>query len=387
MNMDEICGTCGKRYGEHFGQWCRPKGAGGTSFASTGRYRAATEEVPEPAPVPLSNDAKTLKDIRLVVESVQHWKRVADGSDEGTGPRNCPLCGEYHHGFAPFPCDGCPVKAESGHAGCKETPYQAWISHHDTIHSGSRKVRCPTCKHLAQEEAGFLFGLLEDLATSLSKDYLKPGMRVTNRGVSGRNTPLRLDDPFCTITRKDEDGHWWADVPGVGEQTAMRPGAPTGWTPVLTDEEIKEAVSGQEENAVPAPTPASYQFKEGTTLQDLLNTRPCLDELHRFLDRAEFLTLDPRFRLDSERCNKAANFDPIWQSFGLEHGLLEKVTPSLSLRLVVDGETVWQGEGERLSIEENGYWVMGLTKKGYSRIGDVNTTNIANDGDKILEGE
>ena len=128
-----------------------------------------------------------------------------------------------------------------------------------------------------------------------------------------------------------------------------------------------------------------YCFKEGTTLQDLINTKPCLDELRRFMDKAGISTVDPRIHLDNEASNRAANSKPEWQDYGLKHGLLEEIGQPLSFKVRVDDVVVWEGKGKKLVIGENNRWVMGFTKKGYAGIGSAGSTNIANDGNRILE--
>ena len=135
--------------------------------------------------------------------------------------------------------------------------------------------------------------------------------------------------------------------------------------------------------------PMQYRFKEETGLQDLLNTRPCLEEFYRFMGKAGISTVDPRIHLDNEASNEAANSNPEWQDYGLKHGLLEEVEQPLSFKVEVDGEVVWEGEGAKLVIAENDWWVLGLTKEGCRRLnsvrGPLRGTNVANNGDKILE--
>ena len=132
-----------------------------------------------------------------------------------------------------------------------------------------------------------------------------------------------------------------------------------------------------------------YRFKQGTVLQDLINTRPCLKEFSRFMGKAGISTVDPRIHLDNEASNEAANSNPEWQDYGLKHGLLEEVEQPLSFKVEVDGEVVWEGEGAKLVIAENDWWVLGLTKEGCRRLnsvrGPLRGTNVANNGDKILE--
>jgi hypothetical protein len=101
-------------------------------------------------------NAKTLKALR---GSIAKWEAIvaSEGSDHGID--NCPLCQMFRIviGFKTISfktnCDGCPVKARTGHDGCRGTPYDEW---------DSGVADTPELVALAQAELDFLKSLLPE---------------------------------------------------------------------------------------------------------------------------------------------------------------------------------------------------------------------------------
>lgn len=65
--------------------------------------------------------------IEAVTKSVEHWERMASGTnahDEKPVGRNCPLCRMFfnHYAEEAKACDGCPV-FERGFLECEGSPY------------------------------------------------------------------------------------------------------------------------------------------------------------------------------------------------------------------------------------------------------------------------
>ena len=66
---------------------------------------------------------------QALLESIQHWERLANGESEKgewTGPDDCSLCkmfAEWHRGYE-LNCEGCPVYEKTGEHGCWNTPHE-----------------------------------------------------------------------------------------------------------------------------------------------------------------------------------------------------------------------------------------------------------------------
>lgn len=67
-------------------------------------------------------DKRTLTALR---GSIAKWKAIVEGFGLDDGAVNCPLCKLFNE-FPHF-CQGCPVSAEAGGRGCKNTPYFVFI--------------------------------------------------------------------------------------------------------------------------------------------------------------------------------------------------------------------------------------------------------------------
>jgi hypothetical protein len=103
-------------------------------------------------------NARTLKALK---ESIEHWRRIAEGKECEHGRDNDPLCELFWAGE----CTSCPV-AKKGWGGCCGTPYGEWKGHHfeshlpESLGQQGRKARCPKCKEIALKEVAFLESLL-----------------------------------------------------------------------------------------------------------------------------------------------------------------------------------------------------------------------------------
>ena len=129
------------------------------------------------------------------------------------------------------------------------------------------------------------------------------------------------------------------------------------------------------------------KFKKGTTLQDLINTNPCWEDFRDILNTVHAGEVNPKIPLDTDLWNEAINSNPDWLEYCDLHLLMERQT--LSFKIEVDGEVVWEGDGNQLHIAENDWWVLELTKDGYRCLnyvhGSLRGTNIANDGHFICK--
>jgi hypothetical protein len=101
-------------------------------------------------------DAKTLKALK---GSIRKWERIIDGKGIEDGNENCPLCKLF---YWTVDCRGCPVSKKTKINCCSKTPYDEWHDHQTDKHNKFEelKIRCETCKKLAQKELDFLKSLL-----------------------------------------------------------------------------------------------------------------------------------------------------------------------------------------------------------------------------------
>jgi len=109
-------------------------------------------------------NAKTLQALKA---SILKWDRNAKAEmpyDYRIGMCECPLCNMFHpkltDGDLDEDCDGCPVKAETGHGFCKGTPFDAAYDAHFRweIGEGTRAAAWAA----ARKEADFLRNLLPE---------------------------------------------------------------------------------------------------------------------------------------------------------------------------------------------------------------------------------
>ena len=89
-------------------------------------------------------------------ESIEKWKRNADGISTDISSSGCPLCKL----FLPSACVGCPVTLRTGFHLCTGTPYIAAYRALSSTGLMPRSVRLEQFKVAAQEEVEFLESLL-----------------------------------------------------------------------------------------------------------------------------------------------------------------------------------------------------------------------------------
>lgn len=92
--------------------------------------------------------------------SIEKWEKIADGTGQDLGVKNCPLCQLYHDAYQG--CRGCPVEHRTGEDFCISTPYTAWILHRRVVHPDGIVSECPQCLSIAREEINFLKSLLPE---------------------------------------------------------------------------------------------------------------------------------------------------------------------------------------------------------------------------------
>lgn len=74
-----------------------------------------------------------------IVRSQLKWVGIAYFGAKDRGSSDCALCRLYNH-KKPYkyfitntgPCDGCPIKLETGRAGCASTPYESYVDFYTT---------------------------------------------------------------------------------------------------------------------------------------------------------------------------------------------------------------------------------------------------------------
>ncbi len=99
-------------------------------------------------------NAKTLKALN---GSIRKWDKIINRKGDDDGTDNCPLCIEFYRGCN---CRGCPVFKKTKKYGCQNSPYEDWCDHgQDHYNNYPKKVKCKTCKTLAQKELAFLKSL------------------------------------------------------------------------------------------------------------------------------------------------------------------------------------------------------------------------------------
>lgn len=97
--------------------------------------------------------------------SIEKWRAIVAGTDADYGSGNCPLCDM----FIDRRCDGCPVDAAVGRAGCSGTPYEAFVKAESAAGRSSKPLGPPggdplveAARDRAREELAFLEGLLPE---------------------------------------------------------------------------------------------------------------------------------------------------------------------------------------------------------------------------------
>lgn len=88
--------------------------------------------------------------------SIEKWEGVAFKGDVDSGGCNCSLCEVYFI----YGCIDCPVRNKTGLKTCNNTPFRAWVNHHEALHNDKedRTVidNCGMCKSIAKRELEFL---------------------------------------------------------------------------------------------------------------------------------------------------------------------------------------------------------------------------------------
>ncbi len=109
-------------------------------------------------------DQKTLEALR---GSIDKWKAIERGDGLDLGITNCPLCALFINDC----CEGCPVRTETGYAGCTGSPYGYFRAALNA--AAGRDAVCideapldeaPRLKRLARDEREFLESLLPENA-------------------------------------------------------------------------------------------------------------------------------------------------------------------------------------------------------------------------------
>ena len=94
--------------------------------------------------------------------SIKKWEQIVEQNGRDLGMKNCPLCELY---WGDDSCKGCPVQDYSGMKHCLNTPYEAWMIHHEGKHLSllaGKSIVCPSCEELAKKELEFLREVLKN---------------------------------------------------------------------------------------------------------------------------------------------------------------------------------------------------------------------------------
>lgn len=82
--------------------------------------------------------------LKALKGSIKKWEGIVDGRLSDKGPDNCPLCKKFYDEMDG--CDGCPVKQETDHDYCEESPYFDWCEatawKHDCKAADDETVMC-----------------------------------------------------------------------------------------------------------------------------------------------------------------------------------------------------------------------------------------------------
>jgi hypothetical protein len=109
---------------------------------------------------------KTETDIRLLDESIEHWRRMRDDPEGGEMPHgsDCPLCREYHPD-GKSRCSGCPLFEHTGGESCQGTPYGNALTAFQRLSGLANPERAlANWQAAADKEIAFLEGLRDKLS-------------------------------------------------------------------------------------------------------------------------------------------------------------------------------------------------------------------------------
>lgn len=105
--------------------------------------------------------------LEALKKSIKHWEQLRDGeSKDVIGPHSCALCQMFwkptQGSTIKVKCDGCPVDARSGIAGCIDTPYDLMADSdwQERYNCESDWQQTEEFKNMAALELKFLVSLL-----------------------------------------------------------------------------------------------------------------------------------------------------------------------------------------------------------------------------------
>lgn len=96
-------------------------------------------------------------------KSILKWRKIVERRGRDEGRANCPLCALYHTSQSTSPCEGCPVRDDTGKQFCAGTPYERWADHLGAHDYSIGMVKCSECEELAKEEEEYLTDLWEQI--------------------------------------------------------------------------------------------------------------------------------------------------------------------------------------------------------------------------------
>lgn len=86
--------------------------------------------------------------------SIKKWEDILNNNSEDMGDMNCALC------YTNKNCYTCPIWKATKEKYCADTPYYEWLIHQKTKHVHILgRIKCATCRELAQKELDFLKSL------------------------------------------------------------------------------------------------------------------------------------------------------------------------------------------------------------------------------------
>ena len=103
-----------------------------------------------------------------LLDSIEHWKRLSDGSLESAYSNSGALCNLIRNSFGNVDCATCIIQQITQRNGCVATPYYDYITfrrENSTLLNNQQDKDgniMQTLKKLAKKELDFLIGILEE---------------------------------------------------------------------------------------------------------------------------------------------------------------------------------------------------------------------------------
>lgn len=104
---------------------------------------------------------------KALEDSIEAWRKIVAGTAPVHGSEGCPLCDKFLSTKKYPLCNDCPVKARTGHDGCKGTPYYSTYIKRGVVPS------TPEERAAALAELEFLISLREPSTSKAEPEPVK----------------------------------------------------------------------------------------------------------------------------------------------------------------------------------------------------------------------